>query len=91
VGTSNVSFMKRMWYSNNMCLTRLFVDIYLIVMFHNIMLLFFPSFWQIPNVSWAYGLNKHRYITNDSKCDKSKVGLRRFILSSLFDKAYNIH
>jgi hypothetical protein len=58
VGASNVIFLRRMWYSNNTCLTWLLMKIHLIVTFHNIMLPFFPSIlpiWRIPSVSWAYG------------------------------------
>ncbi len=38
VGASNVIFMKRVKYSNNTCLTRLIMDIRLVLIFHNILL-----------------------------------------------------
>ncbi len=38
VGASNVILMRRVQYSNNTCLTRLIMDIHLVLIFHNILL-----------------------------------------------------
>ncbi len=38
VGASNVILMRRMQYSDNTCLTRLIIDIHLVLIFRNILL-----------------------------------------------------
>ncbi len=38
VGAFNVIFMRRVQYSDNTCLTRLIIDIHLVLIFHNILL-----------------------------------------------------
>ncbi len=41
MGASNVIFMKKMWYLDNICLLGLIMDIHLVLMPHNILLPFF--------------------------------------------------
>jgi hypothetical protein len=94
MGASNIIFMKRMWYSNNIFdridhwypFSFQVPQYFIVVCFHD-----FLPIWQIPNIYWGYGWNKHKYIAKNSQFKKPKVGLRRFILPSLSNESYNAH
>jgi hypothetical protein len=57
VGASNAIFTKRVQYSNNTCLTRLSMEIHLILMFRNILLPFISIiFTHLENSKCLFGL-----------------------------------
>jgi hypothetical protein len=57
VGASNAIFMRRVWYSNNTCLTRLNMEIHLVLMFRNILLPFcFHDFCPFGKFQVSFGV-----------------------------------